>query len=79
MAAKCPLNWATSEDGKFVQAQCEREHSRDVIHTYLMDIPVLSLRTNRTYANVYCATCHSDADTLADWNISVGCSVDLER
>lgn len=42
-----------------------------------MDVPVLSLATNRTYANVYCALCHSDAANLASWNISYRCNVDL--
>ena len=79
MAAKCPANWATTEDKKLVKAQCERKHYEDLVHTYIMDIPVLSLRTNRTYANVYCAACHADSDTLAAWNISVGCDVDLKE
>lgn len=44
-----------------------------------VDIPVRSLNTNITYANIYCATCHNDAHNLQDWNITVRCSADINR
>ena len=48
-------------------------------YTHLMDIPVLSLATNRTYANVFCARCHSDASRLARWNVSIECNEDINE
>ena len=53
---------------------CHRQVD-DKDYTYLMDIPVLSLKTNITYANIYCAKCNSDADYLAQWDVDVDCTV----
>jgi hypothetical protein len=66
-----------------VEALCRRRKDPESYHehqySYLIDIPVLSLATNRTYANVYCAQCHFDSHQLAQWNISIKCDDDIEK
>lgn len=75
MVDACPTTWIDDDD-ESLPTLCQRSANRSD-YTYLMDIPALSLETNQTYANVFCARCHSDADHLASWNVSVECDVDI--
>jgi hypothetical protein len=72
MIADCPEDDARS-------TACHREQVDHKDYTYLMDIPVLSLKTNITYANIYCAKCNNDADYLARWNVNVDCTVNYHK
>lgn len=67
-----------SED-ESLPALCQKKPNPPSDYTHLMDIPVLSLETNRTYANVFCARCHSDAARLARWNVSIECNEDFDQ
>lgn len=82
MIESCPANNLFSND-EFLEALCRRRKDPESYYyhqySYLIDIPVLSLATNRTYANVYCAQCHSDAHQLAQWNISFKCNDNIEK
>ncbi|KAK4020210.1 hypothetical protein OUZ56_002208 [Daphnia magna] len=75
MINACPSTWVEDDD-ESLPALCRKSPNR-LDYTHLIDIPVLSLETNRTYANVFCARCHSDANRLASWNVSVECDVDI--
>ncbi len=78
MIAKCPANFAagSSVDVSLV-AMCQRD--LEFHYSYLMDIPVLSLKSNLTYANIYCARCHADDQHLAQWNkTSLRCNEQYE-
>lgn len=80
MIGSCPMDSTNDDDS--VAALCHRRMDTESSHhqySYLMDIPVLSLATNRTYANIYCAQCHSDTRRLAPWNISVHCNDDYDK
>ncbi len=61
-----------------LSAMCQR-HMDLPSYSHLMDIPVLSLETNRTYTNIYCAQCHSDAARLAHWDLSYRCSANFQQ
>lgn len=69
MIADCPETWPDSSTIAYCQKIVKESD-----YTYRLDIPVLSLDTNLTYANAYCARCHSDANRLARWNASVECN-----
>lgn len=73
MIGSCPL-----DGDSWLATSCQR-WNESAHYSHLTDVPVLSLITNRTYANVYCAQCHSDAQQLATWNISIECDKDFER
>ena len=46
-----------------------------LLFKYLQDLPVHSLRTNRTYVNIFCAQCHGDATgDLMPYNVSIVCN-----
>lgn len=75
MIGNCPAN---EEDQELV-ASCQRRNDPEFSYSHLTDIPVLSLVTNRTYANIYCAQCHSDIQNLANWNISIDCNDMIEK
>ena len=73
MVGKCPKQIAEAS----LVALCERESVKDEDYFHLMDIPVLSLDTNRTYANIFCAQCHSDVSNLKEWTVDeINCSRD---
>ena len=78
MIGKCPENTINNSQQKSLEAMCERRQSNDFIYTHLMDIPVLSMETNQTYANIYCARCHSDAENLVNWSVSIQCNEHLD-
>ena len=81
MIGSCPTN-DSSNDDESLEALCRRRQNPESYfhrYSYVIDIPVLSLATNRTYANVYCAQCHSDAYQLAQWNISIKCNDNIEK
>lgn len=82
MIGSCPTDNSFNED-ESVEALCRRRKIPESYfphqYSYLIDIPVLSLATNRTYANVYCAQCHSDAHELAQWNITIKCNDNIEK
>lgn len=82
MIGSCPTN-NSSNDDESLEALCRRRQNPESYfprrYSYVIDIPVLSLATNRTYANVYCAQCHSDAYQLAQWNISIKCNDNIEK
>ena len=73
MIDNCPVTWSDEDD---LPALCQRRSDE---YSHLMDLPVLSLDTNRTYANVYCARCHSDAAHLASWNATIDCNEDIDE
>ena len=75
MIGKCPENSVNNT----LEAMCERRRSGHYTYSHLMDIPVLSLESNRTYANIYCARCHSDAEQLANWHVSVQCTQQIDQ
>ncbi len=77
MVDKCP-SARFDDDDESLRALCQKKPSQSD-YTHLMDIPVLSLDTNRTYANVFCARCHSDAARLARWNVSIECNEDIDQ
>ena len=60
-------------------AMCQRHPVEDKDYTYLMDLPVLSLETNVTYANVFCAQCHEDVTRLAKWDAEIACKVPVNE
>ena len=70
MVAKCP----SMDEENNLAALCERVTIPDQSYSHLMDIPVLSLETNRTYVNIFCAQCHADVNRLANWDISIECN-----
>lgn len=79
MIGSCPMDSINYDQS--VVALCHRRRDpEDGYHhySYLMDIPVLSLETNQTYANIYCAQCHADASHLEPWNISIHCNEDFD-
>lgn len=82
MIGICPANGSSTDD-QSVEALCRRRKNPESYfphqYSYLIDIPVLSLATNRTYANVYCAQCHSDASQLSQWNISIKCNDNIDK
>lgn len=58
-----------------LSAMCRmRTFNTAIQYSYLMDVPVLSLDSNRTYTNIFCAQCNSDAVRLANWNVSYRCN-----
>lgn len=70
MLAACPRN-ATADASLLCRpGSADDAESGD----HLRDVPVRSLATGVTYANVYCARCHGDADRLQSWDASVQCS-----
>lgn len=73
MIGTCP-----ESDDLSLAESCQRNNNTTP-YSHLMDVPVLSLVTNRTYANVYCAQCHSDSKRLATWNVSIECDEDFSR
>ncbi len=75
MIGSCP--GIRSEEDESLTALCQRQKDPESFYSYLIDIPVLSLKTNRTYANIYCARCHNDVLQLAQWNISIQCNKDI--
>ena len=60
-------------------AMCHRQPVDDKDYTYLMDLPVLSLETNVTYANIFCAQCHQDVARLAKWDAEIACKVPVNK
>lgn len=78
MIGKCP---ASFHDDFSLAAMCQRKRHADppIQYSYLMDIPVLSLTTNLTYANIYCARCHADDQELAEWEASFQCNEDPQQ
>lgn len=82
MIGACPADFKEGE-GSLV-AMCQRHlvtkrRESHIHYSYLMDVPALSLKTNLTYANVYCARCHGDDQQLAEWDVSINCDEDYER
>ncbi|KAB7496047.1 hypothetical protein Anas_10721, partial [Armadillidium nasatum] len=39
----------------------------------ILDIPVLSLNTNYTYVNYYCAICNNDSSSILQLDFEIGC------
>ena len=79
MIGNCPAHWFDENDkisSRYNSNLCERIPP-SVGYSFVLDLPVLSLDTNRTYANIYCARCHSDASHLASWNASIECNKDM--
>jgi len=72
MVGKCPEQSQVEPD---LITMCERQPMKDGSYSHLMDIPVLSLDTNRTYVNIFCAQCHSDIDNLKQWTAHVDCNI----
>ncbi|XP_065579142.1 uncharacterized protein LOC136039387 isoform X1 [Artemia franciscana] len=72
MTAHCPDG--TKED---LRKLCERRIPDDS-YNYILDLPVFSLNTKKTYANVYCARCNTDFH-LAQWNASVECTANVKN
>ena len=69
MINRCPPNWAGNDS---LQLLCQRNPNLTE-YSHLLDLPVFSLATNRSYANIYCAKCHFDTRHLAKWDFSVNC------
>lgn len=78
MIASCP-NGSSEDEDESVATLCQHRKDFESGHPHLADVPVLSLATNRTYANVYCAQCHSDFHRLAQWNTSIYCNEDPQK
>ena len=70
MVGKCPNESQETE----LMATCGRISVADEAYSHLMDIPVLSLDTNRTYVNIFCARCHGDAGNLQPLTLSIDCN-----
>ena len=76
MFADCPSSFATTEENKEIVKRCERRHES----TYLGDIiPVDDTTTDITYANEFCAKCHSipEANLVRDWSATLKCNGSL--
>lgn len=67
MIGSCPRR---TDDA--LKSKCLRE-KRSYDYSYIMDVPVLSLSTNKMYVNIFCAECHSDAQDLMPWMLNVEC------
>ena len=82
MIGNCPANWIDQHEKAFRfydlddSKLCKRIPN-SLGHTFQMDWPVLSLDTNRTYANIYCAECNADAAHLVKWNTSIECTKEI--
>ena len=82
MIGNCPANWIDEHEKAFRfydlddSKLCKRIPN-SLGHTFQMDWPVLSLDTNRTYANIYCAECNADAAHLVKWNASIECTKEI--
>lgn len=64
--AKCP-----SQVDDELSLSCTKKSLR--LRT-LQDVPVFSDGTRTMYANVFCAACHHDIDSLRAWNVNLHCS-----
>lgn len=69
MINRCPPNWTGNDS---LPLLCQRNPNLTE-YSHLLDLPVFSLATNRSYANIYCAKCHFDTRHLAKWDLSVNC------
>lgn len=76
MIDDCPEDWTDVES---LSIFCRKDLTLADGYSYLLDVPVWSYDTNRTYANVYCARCHSDSAHLAKWNVSVDCEKNVDE
>lgn len=74
MIHRCPPDW---RGNKSLPLLCLNDPSL-TDNPHLLDLPVYSLATNQSYANIYCAQCHFDTSNLAKWNVSVECTGSLE-
>lgn len=78
MIGDCPSTWvASSADKKgaeAVAAFCRRQVDSVDEFSYLMDVPVTSTATNRTYVNTFCARCNSDSEHLMNVVVALDCS-----
>ena len=76
MMADCPSSFETSDENKEITNKCERRHES----SYLGDIlPVDDKTTDITYANEFCAKCHSIPSTNLkhEWSAILKCNTSL--
>ena len=76
MYADCPSSFETSNENIEIVEKCERRHES----SYLGDIlPVDDKTTGITYANEFCAKCHSipKANLKYDWSATLKCNGSL--
>ncbi|KAL1486543.1 hypothetical protein MTO96_031338 [Rhipicephalus appendiculatus] len=65
----CKEGWDGPDE---VRAQCERGANARITDPNGM-APVTSLRTNVTYANVFCAACNDDLNDTRRWQVNLDC------
>ncbi len=76
MIDKCPNAESDNDEdddaSRLIRDKC---HGVNEPHTYHSDLPVHSLATNNTYANVFCSLCHGEATSdLAPFRVAVSCN-----
>lgn len=74
MIGNCPADWSGDET---LPDLCQRKATLSD-YSHLVDVPVFSNITNITYANLYCALCHSDTAQLAKWDSWIDCNEELD-
>lgn len=72
MITTCPPKW----DSMPIRSKCENMNYSDPLTT----LPATSIRTNKTYRNLYCALCHNDLEnsTLDVWKPRLECPTLLQ-
>ncbi|CAN7998380.1 unnamed protein product [Ixodes hexagonus] len=69
--ADCPAGYEDGDLGIRIVEHCHRRGSQ---LKALQDVPVYSVATRTMYANVFCAVCHRDADSLKPWTVRLDCT-----
>ena len=64
MVASCPSSWSNDETAR---ACMSTNYSADPVTA----LPVLDIKTNVTYANIYCAMCHGKSRNLHYWSLRI--------
>ncbi|XP_078352801.1 adhesion G-protein coupled receptor G7-like [Oculina patagonica] len=64
MVASCPSSWSND---KTSHACISTNYSADPVTA----LPVVDMRTNVTYANIYCAMCHGKSRNLHHWSLRI--------
>lgn len=68
--ADCPADFDEDHEDGIVK-HCHRQGSQ---LKALQDVPVYSVISRTMYANIFCAVCHGDADSLRPWTVRLDCN-----
>ncbi|CAG0884415.1 unnamed protein product [Darwinula stevensoni] len=74
MVGRCPSDYGDES----VMQQCLRDSVPDSEYSHILDVPVFSSATNRTYVNVFCAHCNQ-AKELVPWTLHINCSKNVSQ